>query len=576
MSPAHVLVVDDTPRNVKLLADLLAASGYAVSTAGSGAEALAQVERERIDLVLLDVVMPGMNGYDVCRAIRARPATAMLPVVLITALEASEERIKGLDAGADDFLTRPVSRPELLARVRSLLRIKHLYDTVDDQARQLREWNDRLERRVGEQVDQLERLATLKRFLPPAIAERIVAGSGDDPLRSHRREIVVVALELHGFTAFAEAAAPEEVLEVLREYHEAVGQLVLEHEGTIERFTAEGLTVFFNDPVAQPDAAARALRLAQAIRVCGAALSSRWSRRGVALQPGIGVAQGYATLGAVGLETRSDYTAIGTVTHLASRLAEVARSGEILIAQRVLADAGAAVAAEPTGELVLRGFSRPVVAYRLRADAPPADVVPPSSAPAVRRFVREGELWTLAYGGTSFRLRDSKGLRYLEQLLRHPDRDFHVLDLVALGRGDVAAPAASAVPDGCSPGRVGDAGPALDEAAKAAYRARLVDLRAELVDAEAGGDAGRAALLREELAMLAGQLAAAMGLGGRDRPVGSASERARVSVTRAISEAIKRVREHSRPLGRYLEASIRTGTFCTYRPPDTGGARWDG
>jgi adenylate cyclase len=190
-SPAKILVVDDTPKNVKLLADLLSARGYAVAIAASGAEALAQLEAEKPDLVLLDVVMPEMSGYEVCRKIRENPATRILPVVMVTALDPAEERIKGLDAGADDFLTKPINQAELLARVRSLLRIKELYDTVQAQAGQLSESNTTLERRVREQVDQLERLGRLKRFFSPQLAELIVGGGAEDPLKAHRREITV-------------------------------------------------------------------------------------------------------------------------------------------------------------------------------------------------------------------------------------------------------------------------------------------------------------------------------------------------------------------------------------------------
>jgi DNA-binding response OmpR family regulator len=209
--PAKILVVDDTPKNVKLLAVILTAKGYDVLTALSGREALARVEAEQPDLVLLDVVMPEMSGYEVCGKIRENPATQMLPVVMVTALDPGEERIKGLDAGADDFLTKPINQPELLARVRSLLRIKQLYDTVQTQAAQLSDWNKTLENRVQEQLAQLERLGRLKRFFSPQLAELIVAGDAEDPLKTHRREVTVV---LRGFTAFTETSEPEETMDV--------------------------------------------------------------------------------------------------------------------------------------------------------------------------------------------------------------------------------------------------------------------------------------------------------------------------------------------------------------------------
>jgi adenylate cyclase len=326
---ARLLVVDDTPHNVKLLADLLTAKGYVVATASSGRQALACVEAERPDLILLDVVMPEMSGYEVCRTLRANPVTANLPVVLVTALDPGEERVKGLEAGADDFLTKPIHQAELLARVRSLLRIKQYQD-------QLAELNRTLEERVRDQVAQLERLGRLKRFFSPQLADLIVAGDADDPLRSHRREVTVVFLDLRGFTAFAETAEPEEVMAVLREYHAEMGQLVLEHEGTLERFTGDGMMIFFNDPVPVPDPGLRAIRMALEMRERAVALHARWRKRGFDLGLGTGIAQGYATIGAIGFEGRWDYGAIGTVTNLAARLCGEARSGQILISQRVL------------------------------------------------------------------------------------------------------------------------------------------------------------------------------------------------------------------------------------------------
>jgi class 3 adenylate cyclase/CheY-like chemotaxis protein len=356
--PAKILVVDDTAVNVKLLADLLTAKGYATFTASSGAEALATIDREPPDLVLLDVMMPGMSGYEVCRKLRDNPATAMLPVVMVTALDPTQERVKGIEAGADDFLSKPINQPELLARVRSLLRIKALHD-------QLAEWNRTLEERVQAQVTQLERLGKLKRFFSPQLAELIVSGDAEDPLKSHRREVTVVFLDLRGFTAFAETSEPEEVMGVLREYHAEMGRLILEHEGTLERFTGDGMMIFFNDPVPVPDAPQRAVRMAVAMRARVDELLVRWKKRGYDLDLGVGVAQGYATIGAIGFEGRMDYGAIGTVTNLAARLCGEAKPRQILISQRVFGTIEELVEAEELGGLTLKGFSKPVPAFNV-------------------------------------------------------------------------------------------------------------------------------------------------------------------------------------------------------------------
>ena len=356
-APAKILVVDDTPQNVKLLADLLAAKGYAVVTAAEGAAALEELQAEAPDLVLLDVMMPGLNGYQVCERIRADPRTALLPVVLVTALDPHEERVKGIEAGADDFLSKPINQQELFARVRSLLRIKRLQDEVKD-------WNAKLAERVREQVAQLERLGRLKRFFSPQIAEAVIAG-GEEALRAHRREVTVVFLDLRGFTAFTERAAPEEVMALLGEYHGAVGRLVMAHGGTLERFAGDSIMVFFNDPLPMERPAEQAVRMALAAREAFAPIGAAWAKRGYELALGAGIAQGYATLGAIGFEGRWDYAAIGSVTNLAARLCAEARAGQILVCQKTMASVEDVVEAEPVGPLTLRGFTQPIAAFRL-------------------------------------------------------------------------------------------------------------------------------------------------------------------------------------------------------------------
>jgi adenylate cyclase len=355
---ARILVVDDTPQNVKLLADLLAVKGYAVSTAGDGPSALERLAAESPDLVLLDVMMPGMSGYDVCRQIRGDPRTALLPVVLVTALDPQQERVKGIEAGADDFLSKPIHQPELFARVKSLLRIKRLQDEV-------RRWNEELEHRVHAQVAEIQRLGRLKRFFSPQIAEAVLA-QGEAALRPHRREVSVVFLDLRGFTAFTERAAPEEVMALLRDYHARLGTLVLSHGGTLERFAGDSVMVFFNDPVPMPQPALEAVRMACAALEAFVPLAEDWAKRGFELALGAGIAQGYATLGAIGFEGRWDYAAIGGVTNLAARLCAEAKGGEVLVCQRTRASVEGQAEFEPVGPLQLRGFAQPVPAFRIQ------------------------------------------------------------------------------------------------------------------------------------------------------------------------------------------------------------------
>jgi adenylate cyclase len=310
--------------------------------------------------VLLDVMMPGMTGYEVCKKLRENRATAMLPVVMVTALDPGQERVKGIEAGADDFLTKPINQPELLARVRSLLRVKALHD-------ELTELNRTLEARVAAQVAQLENLGRLKRFFSPQLAEAILTGGAEDPLKSHRREITVVFLDLRGFTAFAETAEPEEVMAVLREYHAEMGKLIVAHEGTLERFTGDGMMIFFNDPVVVENPSERAVRMAVAMRQRVSELAVRWRKLGHDLDFGVGIAQGYATIGAIGFEGRMDYGAIGSVTNLAARLCGEARPGQILIARRVFAAVEELIDGTAVGELALKGFSRPIPTYEVGA-----------------------------------------------------------------------------------------------------------------------------------------------------------------------------------------------------------------
>lgn len=363
-SPPKILVVDDTPANVKLLVDVLIAKGYAATAAVNGEDALTAIAHDPPDLVLLDIMMPGLSGYEVCRRLRANPETALLPVVLCTSLDPQQERLHGIEAGADDFVSKPINRPELLARVKSLLRIKSLQDEVRSQAAELARWNQTLEERVQEQVGQLERLSRLKGFFSPQLAEAIVAG-GEELLKTHRREICVVFIDLRGFTAFTERAEPEEVMELLHAYHAAMGQLVLAHGGTLERFAGDSVMVFFNDPVPVQHPAQQAVRMALAMQQAFPTLGEGWNKRGFELGLGCGIAQGYATLGLIGFDGRRDYAAIGNVTNLAARLCGEATSGQILIDRKTMVNVEGLVAATDVGPLTLKGFSHPIPAYTL-------------------------------------------------------------------------------------------------------------------------------------------------------------------------------------------------------------------
>jgi adenylate cyclase len=356
---ATLLVVDDNEDNRYTLTNRLKRQGYDdVVTASDGRQALELLRARPFDLVLLDIMMPELNGYQVLEQLKTDERLRHIPVIMISAVDELDSVVRCIELGAADYLAKPFNPTLLRARVGACLETKRLHD-------ELAKWARTLEQRVEEKVAEVERLGRLKRFFSPQLAELIVAGGADDPLKTHRREVTVVFLDVRGFTAFAETAEPEEVMSVLREYHAAMGELILEHEGTLERFTGDGMMVFFNDPVPIANPAERAIRMAVAMRARVAELVAGWRRRGYDLGLGVGIAQGYATLGAIGFEGRWDYGAIGTVTNLAARLCGEAKEAQILVSSRVLGLVETLVEAEAVGALALKGLLRPVPAFNV-------------------------------------------------------------------------------------------------------------------------------------------------------------------------------------------------------------------
>jgi adenylate cyclase len=363
--PPRILVVDDNETNRDILVTRLKTNGYQTLQAADGEQALRMVAEHHPDLVLLDVMMPKLDGLEACRRLKSDDNVPFTPVILVTAKAASEDIVAGLDAGADEYLTKPIDQAALVARVRSVLRIKALHDQVQAQATELASWNRTLTQRVEQQVAEIERIGRLKRFLAPQVAQLVSSGD-EGVLESHRREVTVVFCDLREFTAFAESAEPEEVMGVLREYHKTLGALIDKFEGTIERFAGDGVLVLFNDPLPCPDPSARAVRMAVAMRDAIAALAATWRSHGHELGFGIGIAHGYATLGCIGFEGRFQYSATGTVANLASRLCDQARNGQILVDAKVHAAVNGLAEMELVGEMTLKGFHRPVKAFNVR------------------------------------------------------------------------------------------------------------------------------------------------------------------------------------------------------------------
>jgi len=366
-NPPRILIVDDNETNRDILVTRLSLHGYELIQATNGEEALASTRDNLPDLILLDIMMPKVDGVEVCRQIKGDAAFPFTPIILVTAKADSKDVVAGLEAGADEYLTKPIDQLALVARVKSVLRIKDLHDRVTAQAADLATWNKTLEQRVADQLTEIERMGRLKRFLSPQIAEALLASGGESVLESHRRDITVVFCDVRGFTAFSETAEPEDVMLFLREYHACLGALIHKYEGTLERFTGDGLMVLFNDPLRCPDPSLRAVKMSVEMREQIRGLIGTWRKRGHDLGFGIGVSHGYATLGRIGFEGRFDYSAIGTVVNLAARLCAEAVDGQILIDGKVCSAIEGAAEVQPTGELKLKGLHRPVQAFNVSA-----------------------------------------------------------------------------------------------------------------------------------------------------------------------------------------------------------------
>lgn len=357
--PNRILIVDDEPFNLDLLEQELADCDYAIERARDGVEALEKADAFAPDVVLLDYMMPRMNGLEVVKRLRENAAHRGVPVILLTAKASQDDKVAGLDAGADDYVTKPFDSVELLARVRAMLRLKEMHDRLE-------QWNRSLAETVQKQVADLERMGRLKRYLAPQIAESIL-GDESELFKTHRSEITVVFLDLRGFTAFSDSAEPEEVMDFLRHYHGEMGRLIFQHEGTLERFMGDGIVVIFNDPIPCDAHTEKAARMALEMRARVKELRALWRKKGYDLDLGVGLAAGYATLGTMGFEGRRDYGTVGNLPNLASRLCSEAKGGQILTDQKTMSRIEDEFEAEPIDALILKGLHRPVAAFNILA-----------------------------------------------------------------------------------------------------------------------------------------------------------------------------------------------------------------
>ena len=374
-NPPRILIADDNEDNRDILATQLATQGYELLQAADGEEAVAVARSQLPDLILLDIMMPKLDGLEVCRRLKGDASLPFIPIILVTVKSDTKDVIVGLEAGAVEYLTQPIDQMAVVARVNSVLRIKKLHDQVVAQAAELASWSRTLEQRVAQQLSKIERISRLKQFLPPQVAELIISSGDDRLLNSHRAAITAVSCDLRGFTAFAELAEPEELMILLREYHTTLGAVIHQFEGTVERFAGDGLLVLFNDPLPCPNPSVRAVQMAVRMRDEIAELDAKWRKHGHELGFGIGIAHGYATLGCIGFEGRFQYSATGTVANLACRLCDAARNGQILVDAKVHTAVETLAEDEPAGELVLKGFHQPVRAFNVhKLKLPHSDV----------------------------------------------------------------------------------------------------------------------------------------------------------------------------------------------------------
>ena len=371
---ATILIVDDTPTNLALMVELLQPQ-YRTKVAISGERAIElALGAEPPDLILLDIMMPGLNGYDVCRRIKAEPRTRDIPIIFLSAMGAAEDETLGLELGGVDYVTKPIRPAIVQARIHTHLAMarqarerERMVARLEQQAAELTELNRTLEQRIAEGVAQLERLGRLKRYFSPSVVDLMLSGNTEDPLKSHRREVAAAFVDLRGFTAFTETSDPEDVMLVINQYHDAMGALVMSYGGTLEHFAGDGMMIYFNDPIEIDNPALVAVQMAISMQARFSDLALAWHRRGYTLSLGIGVALGFATIGAIGFEGRRDYGVIGNVTNLAARLCGEARGGQVLVSQRVNTFVSDHVGSESLGEMQLKGFRNPVAVYAVSA-----------------------------------------------------------------------------------------------------------------------------------------------------------------------------------------------------------------
>ncbi len=343
---ATILVADDNPDNVALLREMLEAATYTVVTAYDGDEALLKVAEANPDLIILDVMMPGKDGFEVCRRLKKWEQTRNIPVLMLTALQEVADKVRGIEAGADEFLTKPVDMVELQTRVKALVKAK-LY-----------------RQQVIEKNALLEKI--LNRYLPDEVVAKILEDASLLKLGGLRDFVTILFADLTGFTAFADSVPPEHVMETLNQTFSRLTKIVADNHGTFDKYLGDGFMAFYGAPISSDNDALNAVRTAVEMRVAFEALKQEWgdsprSQLGLA----VGINSGEAIVGNLGSERMMNYTVIGDAVNIGARLEELAGPGQILIGQATHALVEDLVVTRKFGEVQLRGRSKPVVAYEL-------------------------------------------------------------------------------------------------------------------------------------------------------------------------------------------------------------------
>jgi adenylate cyclase len=368
-SPAWVLVVDDDPVNRALLTRFLEQDGYRVDTAADGRQALERLQAEPFDLVLLDVVMPNMDGYEVLTQMQRDEVLRHVPVVMITALDDVDTAVKCIESGADDYLPKPFDPVVLRARLKAGLAKKRLHDLQAQHLAELDRLNRRLEARIDEQMAELVRTGELKRFLPQPVAERLLAGDLEADTSLARRRITVLSADMVGFTDLSESLEPEELAEVVNEYLREMTALAVSHGGTLVDFAGDGVFVIYGAPTPSEESehALQAVRTALAMRARARELAAELRRRGIPadVQIRVGVNTGHCTVGVFGSDVMRAYKAVGFPVNVAARLQNEAEPGSILCGFRTYALAQNAVRAVRREPLTVKGAARPIEAWEI-------------------------------------------------------------------------------------------------------------------------------------------------------------------------------------------------------------------